>query len=135
METILPRGDLSFDASATLTELICTYQLQDLIGTAKIYEIESDGEKAGAVIYQKGKRFETSCLYRVIKIKAVNNISEIPRLVKSSPSLEYLHTVGVALSEEKKGELEKGLKKLGVSRVTSINGMYQPSLLEYEFLN
>jgi len=31
-------------------------------------------------------------------------------LVKSSPLLEYIHTVGVATSEERKKELEKELK-------------------------
>jgi hypothetical protein len=134
LEAILPRGDLSFDTSATLTELLSTYELQDLLGSAKMYPIKNESEQAGAVIYQKDNKFETSCLYRVIKTKPVNDILEIPRLIKSSPSLEYLHTVGVALSEERKKELEKGLKKLGVSRVTSISDMYQPSLLEYEFL-
>jgi hypothetical protein len=134
LEAILPRGDLFFDTSATLTELMSTYELQDLLGSAKMYAIKNDAEQAGAVIYQKDSRFETSCLYRVIKTKPVNDILEIPRLIKSSPFLEYLHTVGVATSEERKEELEKELKELGVSRVTSISGMYQPSLLEYEFL-
>ena len=133
LEFILPRGDLSFDASATLTELMSTYELQDLVGSAKMYAIKNGPEQTGAVIYQKDNRFETSCLYRVIKAKPVNDILEIPRLIKSSPSLEYLHTVGVATSEERKEELEKRLKELGVSRVTSISDMYQPSLLEYEF--
>lgn len=135
LEANLPRGDISFDASATLAELMSTYELQDLIGNAKMYEIRNNGEQAGAVIYQKDKRFETSCLYRVIKTKPVNNISEIPRLVKSSTSLEYIHTVGVATSEERKKELEKDLKKLGINRVTQISDMYQPSLLEYELFN
>jgi len=135
LEANLPRGDLSFDASVTLTELMSTYELQDLIGNAKMYGIRSNGEQTGAVIYQKDNKFETSCLYRVIKIKPVNDILEIPTLVKSSPSLEYLHTVGVASSEGRKGELEKDLKKLGVSRVTSISDMYQPSLLEYDLFN
>jgi hypothetical protein len=134
LEAILPRGDLSFDSSATLTELMSTYELQDLLGTANMHGITNSGEQTGAVIYQEDNRFETSCLYRVIKTKPVNDVLEIPRLIKSSPSLEYLHTVGVASSEGGKRSLEKDLRKLGVSRVTSISQMYQPSLLEYEFL-
>jgi hypothetical protein len=134
LEAVLPRGDLSFDTSATLTELMSTYELQDLIGNAKMHEIKNDSEQTGAVIYQEDNRFETSCLYRTVKIKPLDNISETIRLLESFPYSKHLHTVGVALCEERKEPLKKGLKEIGASRVTSIGDMYRPSLSEYEFL-
>ena len=131
LETALPRGDLSLDASATLTELMSTYELQDLLGSVKLYGVKNGGEQVGAVVYQEDSKFETSCLYRVIRVKPVDKVIEVPKLVGSSPSLEYLHTAGVALSDEREEELERALKKLGVDRVVSLNNMYQPSFSEY----
>lgn len=134
LEVILPRGDIPFDASAVLTGLIRTYDFLSLMDKEnfKIHKIESEGRVTGAVIYQNNQKLETSCLNRVVRVKPVDDISEIPGLVRSFPSLAYLHTIGVALSGKKKEKLED-LKKLGL-RITPFDGIY-PSLLEYELFD
>jgi len=130
LEFKMPRGELSLDASANFTEHMTSYELLDLTGNLKLYEIRRDKTQTGAVIYREDKEFQPSPLYRVITVKPVDDVSEVPKLVESFS--EFLHTVGVALPENKKKGLGSELKKFGVSRITSINKMYKPSILEYE---
>ena len=132
LEFKIPRGDLPLDASATFTELMKTYELLDLTGFLKLYEIRKDKAQTGGVIYKKDKEFEFSPSYRVVKVKPVDNVLEVPELVK--PISNNLHTVGVALDEERKNKLTDELVKLG-ARVTPIDKMYQPSILEYDLFN
>jgi hypothetical protein len=63
-------------------------------------------------------------------VKPVDDVSDVPKLVESVS--EFLHTVGVAVPEDRMKELESELRKFGVSRITSISDMYKPSILEYE---
>lgn len=129
LEFKIPRGELSLDASANFTEHMNSYELLDLTGNLKLYEIRKDKTHTGAVIFKEDKEFEPSPLYRVVTVKPVDNVSEVPKLTESVSGV--LHTIGVALPENRKKSLEDKLKKIGVSRVTSIDEMYKPSMLEY----
>ncbi|MDI6798943.1 MAG: acyl-CoA reductase, partial [Candidatus Aenigmarchaeota archaeon] len=99
LEIKIPRGDLPLDTSATITELMRTYELLDLVGNLKLHEIRRGENQTGAVIYKEDSKFESSCLYRVVRVKPVNDVSEVPKLVESIS--KYLNTVGVALPEER----------------------------------
>jgi len=132
LENEIPRGELTLDASATIAELMSTYQLLSLTGNLRLHEILNNGSLTGAVIYKEDQKFEPSSSYRVIRVKPINDVSEVPGLVESIS--DSLHTVGVALSEEKKNKLTEGMKNFGV-KISPINAMYQPSILEYELFN
>jgi len=129
LEHKIPRGELSLDASATIAELMNTYQLLNLTGNLKLHEISNNGSLTGVVIYKEDQKFEPSSSYRVVRVKPVNNISEVPKLLE--PLSDSLHTVGVAISEERITELFDAAKKFGF-KIKPINKMYQPSMLEYE---
>jgi hypothetical protein len=129
IELEIPRGELPLDASATITELMKTYELLDLTGDLELHEIRRENMQTGAVIYKKDKQFESSCLYRVVRVKPIDDVNEVPELLK--PLSESIHTIGVALSEEKRNNLIKKLDSPGV-KISSMEKMYQPSILEYE---
>jgi hypothetical protein len=129
LEQEIPRGELSLDASATITELMNTYQLLSLTGNLKLHEISNNGSLTGAVIFKEDQKFEPSSSYRIVRVKPINDVSEVPDLVESLSS--SLHTVGVALSEERKEKLINETKKFGV-KIKPISEMYMPSMLEYE---
>ena len=121
LNRIIPRGEVPFDSSAMITELMTTYELQELVGGTKIWRFSS-----GAVVYEENRKFEPSCLYRIIKVKPIDDILEVPDLVK--PFSNYLQTVGVALSEPRKYKLAEELGKLGACRFTTLGKMNQPSV-------
>lgn len=99
----------------------------------KLYKAVKNGEKVGAVAYQEDKKFEPSpCLYRIVKVKKVGDVLEVPELVKSNS--EFLDVVGIAVSDNKKTKLVREFKKMG-AKVTSIDKMYKPSIFEYDIFN
>jgi hypothetical protein len=78
------------------------------------------------VIYEDDQAFVPSCLNRVIRVKPLNDIGELPNLVR--PISRYLQTVGTAMSGERRDRLAAALAPLGVCRVCSIGEMPHPPL-------
>jgi hypothetical protein len=118
----IPRGEIPSVAAARINELLRTYKLQEILGSAQLFE-----SLDGIVIYDMiSKMPELSCLYRIVRVKPIDDISEIPDLME--PFSNYLQTVGVELSEKRKYELCNELGSQGASRITSIGKMHKPSL-------
>jgi len=119
----LPRGAISLDTAATISQLRETYQFRSLSEDG--LRIWSSKRTDWTVIYEKNPAFSPSCMYRFIRIKPVGDINEIPELVKDSPFLkaEYLQTVGAELPKERKLKFADQMGKLGAARITSLKGM------------
>ena len=132
LEHKIPRGELSLDTSATITELMKTYELLSLTGNLKLFEVQNNGTLTGAVIYKEDQEFEPSSSYRIVRVKPVKDVFEVPKLIE--PISDSLHTVGIAMTEERRKELVDKIKKFG-AKTSLINQMYQPSMLEYDLFN
>jgi len=124
----LPRGEISLDTAAKISQLQETYNFRSLIEDG--LKIWSANGTDWTVVYEKDPAFSPSCMYRFVRIKPVRDISEIPELVKDSQFLkaEYLQTVAAELPEDRKLEFADQMGKLGASRVTSLKGMGLPAL-------
>lgn len=122
----IPRGEISLDTAAKISQLQETYEFRSLSEDG--LRIWSSKGTDWTVIYEKNPEFTPSCMYRFVRIKPVRDVNEIPELVKESPFLkaEYLQTVGAALPEERKLKFADQMGKLGVSRVTSLKEMGKP---------
>ena len=66
-------------------------------------------------------RFEPSPLYRVIRVKPVNDIMEIPKLVK--PIGSFLQTVGVAISDKRLTPFADAIGEAGATNIRAISSM------------
>lgn len=119
VERELPRGALSpGEASA----------IRQARGEA---EFLPDGEMyasakgtAWTVIYDPEPAFEASCLNRVVRVKPVASLTDVPALVAQYG--EVLQTVGIAADAGAAAELAAALGRLGASRVCPIGEMAWP---------
>lgn len=119
VERELPRGTLSpGEASA----------IRQLRGEAEFID---DGElfasakgTAWTVIHAPNPAFEASCLNRVVRVKPVSSLGDVPRLVAAYG--EVLQTVGIAADGDDAAGLAAALGRLGASRVCPIGEMAWP---------
>ena len=65
--------------------------------------------------------FEPSPLFRVIRVKPVNDIMEIPKLVK--PIGKFLQTVGVAITNDRLIPFANSVGEVGVTNIRTISSM------------
>jgi hypothetical protein len=122
METVereLPRGPLGpGEASA----------IRQLRGEAEFREgVELHAPEAGTawtVVYDPEPAFEASCLNRVVRVKPVAALADVPALVAELG--EVLQTVGVAAGEGETADLAAALGRLGASRVSPLGEMAWP---------
>ena len=74
------------------------------------------------VIYDgTSDRFEPSPLFRVIRVKPINDIMEIPRLVK--PIGSFLQTVGVAIPNNRLIPFADAIGEAGATNIRAISSM------------
>ncbi len=66
-------------------------------------------------------RFEPSPLYRVIRVKPVNDIMEIPKLVK--PIGSFLQTVGIAIPNDRLIPFADAIGEIGATNIRTISNM------------
>jgi hypothetical protein len=66
-------------------------------------------------------RFEPSPLFRVIRVKPVNDILEIPKLVR--PIGSFLQTVGVAIPNERLLPFADAIGEVGATNIRAISSM------------
>jgi hypothetical protein len=79
---------------------------------------------AWTVIYEPDPAFEASCLNRLVRVKPVASLDEIPALVE--PYAKVLQTVGVSASPEATAALAEALGRLGASRIAALGEMAWP---------
>jgi len=122
----LPRGEVSLDTAAKISQLQETYEFRSL--TEDGFRVWSSKGTDWTVVYEENPDFTPSCMYRFIRIKPVRSIDQVPELVKNSHFLqtEYLQSVGVAMSGKRKLKFADQMGKLGASRVTSLKNMGKP---------
>ena len=124
-EQAMPRGRLALEEASAIRQTRTEAELRELRGEP-IRLFQSPGGTAWTVIYEDDQTFVPSCLNRVIRVKPLAEIGEVPNLVR--PISRYLQTVGVAMSRERQDRLAEALAPLGVCRVCSVGEMPHPPL-------
>ena len=119
VERGLPRGALSPGEASAIR------QLRGEAEFAPGMELHaSETGTAWTVIFDPEPAFEASCLNRVVRVKPVAALADVPALVAEYG--EVLQTVGVAAGEAEAAELAAALARLGASRVARIGEMAWP---------
>ena len=120
----MPRGRVGLEEAAAIRHVRTEAELRELKGEP-VQLFASEGGTAWTVVYDEDPAFVPSCLNRVVRIKAVTDLAELPSLLR--PARRYLQTVGVALSEDRLTDLAEKLATLGACRLCPIGRMPHPS--------
>jgi hypothetical protein len=123
LERSLPRGAVDVGESAIIGQLRGRVEFANLAGGGQRLHASAPGTE-WTVIYDPDPAFDVSCLNRVVRVKPVRSIEDVPALV--APIGEVVQTVGVAGPRERIRELANSLGSLGASRITSISQMPWP---------
>ncbi len=124
-ERAMPRGRLAIQEASAIQQVRTEAELREL-REEPIRLFLSPGGTAWTVIYEDDPTFVPSCLNRVVRVKALADIGELPNMVR--PISRYLQTVGTAMSPERRDHLADALAPLGACRVCPIGEMPHPPL-------
>lgn len=121
----MPRGRLTTEEAAAIQQARAEAEVRELRGEA-VQLLASSGGTAWTVIYEEDAVFVPSCLNRVVRVKALADLGELPDLLR--PASRYLQTVGAAMSPARRNHLADLLAPLGVCRVCPVGAMPHPPL-------
>lgn len=124
-EHTMPRGRVSVEEAAAIQQVRAEAELREM-REEPVRQWASPRGTAWTVIYEDDPSFVPSCLNRVVRVKPVTDLREIPSLVR--PFSRYLQTVGTSMSPERRVRLAEALAPFGVCRVCAIGEMPHPPL-------
>ena len=124
-EHAMPRGRLAIEETSAIQQVRTEAELRGLRGEA-VRLFQSPAGTAWTVIYEDDQAFVPSCLNRVVRVKPLADVGEVPNLLR--PVRRHLQTAGTALSPERRDRLAEALARLGVCRVCSVGEMPHPPL-------
>jgi hypothetical protein len=123
----MPRGKISPEEASAIHQLRAKYEFKELQGE-EVLLLASPRGTDWTVVYEKGPGiFTPSPLNRFIRICGVEDIFQIPQILKSIGS--YLQNAAVAIGDEREKELIGRLGELGLARITSPGKMSVPSMM------
>lgn len=123
LERELPRGALAPSEASAIRQLRGEAEFAQLAGGGVELHASAQGT-AWTVVYDPDPAFSASCLNRVVRVKPVPALAEVPALVSGIAPL--LQSVGVAASPERMEELAGDVGRLGASRVTPLERLPWP---------
>ena len=115
VESALPGGRLTPDEASSLHQLRGAAELEEASGNGS--RVHRGDSGAWTVIYQVSPAFTLSCQNRVIHVKPVSDLAEVPELLYELR--RYLQTVALTGAGDRRAELAMALGRVGVTRVTS----------------
>jgi hypothetical protein len=123
LERSLPRGRIGPAESAVIGQLRGRTEIAELAGGGQRLHASAPGTE-WTVIFDPDPAFEASCLNRVVRVKPVASIGDVPELI--GPLGMIIQTVGVAGPRDRIRALANSLGRLGATRITSIARMPWP---------
>ena len=116
VEEELPLGELRPEEASAAQQVRGTAELEASAGGG--IEVHSGEGNRWTVIFDPDPAFEASCLSRVVRVKPVADVLEVPALLASLRS--HLQTVAVEGVGERVDELTEMLARIGVVRVSTM---------------
>jgi hypothetical protein len=123
VERELPRGTLAPRESSSIRQLRAVAEFAQAGGGGTELHASREGT-SWTVIHETDPAFTASCLNRVVRVKPVASLAEIPALVERFGP--YLQTVGVDAAPDEARTLAAALARIGVARVASLGKMAWP---------
>jgi hypothetical protein len=123
VEGELPRGTLAPGESSAIRQLRAEAEFAEAGGAGLRLHASGEGT-AWTVIYDPKPEFTASCLNRVIRVKPVARLDDVPALVERYAPV--LQTVGIAAGAEETRALAVSLARIGASRFTPLGKMACP---------
>ncbi|HEX2095629.1 MAG TPA: acyl-CoA reductase [Longimicrobiaceae bacterium] len=123
LERDLPRGTLSPSESSAIRQLRGEAEFAQLAGGGTELHASAHGT-AWTVVFDPDASFTPSCLNRVVRVKPVADLEQVPERV--TPVAPLLQTVGVAASPERTILLAEALGRAGASRIAPLGRMAWP---------
>jgi hypothetical protein len=123
IENTLPRGMLSPREAAAIRQLRGEAEFAQLAHTGTELHASPEGT-AWTVVFEPDPAFLPSCLNRVVRVKPISRLENVPLLVETIG--RFLQTVGVAAGAERRSWLAAELGRAGASRVTDLDRMAWP---------
>jgi Acyl-CoA reductase (LuxC) len=119
VERELPRGSLSPGEASAIRQLRGQAEFEPGV------ELHASAKgTAWTVIFDPEPAFEASCLNRVVRVKPVASLAEVPALVERYAPV--LQTVGIAAGADETRALATALARVGASRFTPLGKMAWP---------
>ncbi|MFX3625621.1 MAG: acyl-CoA reductase [Ectobacillus sp.] len=121
-EKRFPRRSLSLEEMAS----VASWRTQEELGVYTNPDKEVLGNEGNnwTVVYEETSSFAPTCLNRVVKIMAFENIEEV--LLQIAPHRSFLQTAGVAAAPKELFRWADLLGRAGVTRVTGLGNMTSP---------
>jgi acyl-CoA reductase-like NAD-dependent aldehyde dehydrogenase len=120
----LPPGVLTREERVAVRQAREEAEFAELAGGGTAVWSAQGDEGTGTVIFDPAPAFQASCLNRVVRVKAVDDLAAVPDLVR--PYGPVLQTVGIAAPAARLEGLAAALGRLGASRITPLDRMPWP---------
>lgn len=122
-ERALPRGILAPGESSAIRQLRGEAEFAEAAGGGLRLHASAEGT-AWTVVYDPRPDFTASCLNRVVRVKPVARLDEVPALVERFAPV--LQTVGIAGAPAETRALALALGRMGASRFAPLGRMAWP---------
>lgn len=123
LETRLPRGRLRTEEASAIQQLRATWELRRAAGR-QVALFKSWASTAWTVLYEEGAAPAPSCLNRVVRVVAVDDLAALPSGLR--PLRRYLQTIGMAVAHDRLDGLARALAECGVTRICPLGRMQHP---------
>lgn len=123
LEAQLPRGTLSPGETAAIRQVRAEAEFAQLAG-AGVVLYASPQSTAWTVIYEPDPAFAPSCLNRVVRVKPLPQLDDLPRHL--APIARWLQTIGWAGPRDRFAPLALRLARLGACRLAPLGSMAWP---------
>jgi len=122
LERVLPSGEFSVEEGVAIQQLRGVAEMEEGLGNGVVHH---GGEGAPwTVLFLPGGIVEPSCLNRTVRVLPVDTVEDALSALRIWAP--HLQTVGVAGLEDRTDGVLESLARLGVSRISSLEGVPWP---------
>jgi len=122
---IIPKGSNS--GNINVLDMFHRYSKKKIFGEP--IEIYTSKNEDWLVVYdESNQNFEPSNLFRTIRVKPINNITDVVSKIK--PISSFLQTIGVAIPQRRLLKFADIVGDVGVTNIRSVGGMTMPKAWE-----
>ena len=122
LEATLPSGNIPTDVAVAIQQTRGVGEMEEGGGRAVVHHGGAEG--SWTVVFQPHGDLKPSCLHRTVSVLPVKSLEEA--LGRLEEWKDYLQSVGVAGVGGETPEILERLARMGVSRITTLDGLPWP---------